>query len=756
MKVKTRRTMMRVLFALSLGILALLCLTSFSKGMTTASAATTPKYMMAFSYSHTYTHGTGGGTTTTPTSGTNVYSASVMCGYNKYAEVRVDIYGSAASSTTTSLPSGGVINSDTITIEITSGFSNGSFTVYNSAGKSVGSGGKTIKLTGLSDGLYTAKGSFGSAVWTENARAGGSVSMTGEFSFTVSTHTHNYTQTVTQPTCTSGGYTTYKCSCGDTYTGNQTSALGHNYVGTTTAATCTSGGYTTYKCSRCSSSYTDNRTSALGHSYNTTVSMTCTGEITTTKCSRCGDSHSETTGEGIGHSYVATTTEATCTSGGYTTYKCSRCSDTYTGNSTSALGHSLSTARSISCTVETTVYDCSRCNYSLVSTAEGYGHNYVASITEPTCTSGGYTIFTCSNCGDSYKDNITQPLGHNYSVAQNSSCTGGTTTYKCARCGHSYSEDAQSGAGHTYVASITAATCNEKGYTIYTCSRCGDSYRDNETQPVGHNYIPAVQSATCTTSGYTLYTCSRCNHSYRSGDTQATGHNYVSTAYAATCSEGGFTLHECDRCGASYKDNETQPLGHNYATSVVPSTCTEGGKTIYHCQVCDYERSESDGTFPTGHDYTSRIIKEATCADEGLRRSTCDTCGYTYETKITAHGHSYEITDVRTTNGNTKRTYTCSACRDTYTQELGNQYAEVSNYVEYLFEQYSPYMIWVFLATAGVWSIAIGVALIIAHKNEDKEKAKKMLINYVIGLVVIFAILVACPYLVRGIAALVT
>ena len=83
-------------------------------------------------------------------------------------------------------------------------------------------------------------------------------------------------------------------------------------------------------------------------------------------------------------------------------------------------------------------------------------------------------------------------------------------------------------------------------------------------------------------------------------------------------------------------------------------------------------------------------------------------------------------------------------------------YEEVSNYVEYLFEQYQPYMIWVFLATAGVWSIAIGVAIIIAHKNEDKEKAKKMLVNYVVGIVVIFAILVACPYLVRGIAALVT
>ena len=59
------------------------------------------------------------------------------------------------------------------------------------------------------------------------------------------------------------------------------------------------------------------------------------------------------------------------------------------------------------------------------------------------------------------------------------------------------------------------------------------------------------------------------------------------------------------------------------------------------------------------------------------------------------------------------------------------------------------------VATAGVWSIVMGVFFAIAQKNEEKEKARKMIKNYVIGLVVIFAILVACPYLVKGIAALI-
>ena len=98
----------------------------------------------------------------------------------------------------------------------------------------------------------------------------------------------------------------------------------------------------------------------------------------------------------------------------------------------------------------------------------------------------------------------------------------------------------------------------------------------------------------------------------------------------------------------------------------------------------------------------------------------------------------------------------CTVCAKSYEQDMGAQYEKVSNYVEYLFDEYSPYMVWVFLATAGVWSIAMGAAMIIAHKNEDKAKAKKMLVNYGIGLVVVFALLVAVPYLVRGIAFLVS
>ena len=71
--------------------------------------------------------------------------------------------------------------------------------------------------------------------------ASGSVSVPGISAMvlvkgeTGSSHTHNYTAKVTAPTCETAGYTTYTCSCGDSYTGNQVPATGHSYVNGTCA-----------------------------------------------------------------------------------------------------------------------------------------------------------------------------------------------------------------------------------------------------------------------------------------------------------------------------------------------------------------------------------------------------------------------------------------------------------------------------------------------------------------------------------------
>ncbi|MCD7769155.1 MAG: dockerin type I domain-containing protein, partial [Oscillospiraceae bacterium] len=71
---------------------------------------------------------------------------------------------------------------------------------------------------------------------------------------------HNYGFVVTDPTCTEGGCTTYTCSvCGNTYTGDETDALGHSYVSEITKeATESEAGVITYTCTNCGASYTEN------------------------------------------------------------------------------------------------------------------------------------------------------------------------------------------------------------------------------------------------------------------------------------------------------------------------------------------------------------------------------------------------------------------------------------------------------------------------------------------------------------------
>ena len=66
-------------------------------------------------------------------------------------------------------------------------------------------------------------------------------------------HSHDYEEIVTAPTCTEDGYTTFTCSCGDTYIDEVVESLGHIYEETHFDG---NPGYTVYTCSRCGDSYT--------------------------------------------------------------------------------------------------------------------------------------------------------------------------------------------------------------------------------------------------------------------------------------------------------------------------------------------------------------------------------------------------------------------------------------------------------------------------------------------------------------------
>jgi len=233
-------------------------------------------------------------------------------------------------------------------------------------------------------------------------------------------HTHSYQKTVTAPTCTEAGYTTYTCACGDSYTADEKAPLGH----TGGKATCQAPAV----CSRCSQSY---------------------GE--------------KDAGNHTGGTEVKNAKDATCTEPGYTgdTY-CKGCGvKTASGQEIAALGHSFGAW--VVVTEPTTEKEgveertCSACGAKETRPVDKlpeetdptepeptepepteHTHSYTAVVTEPTCTEGGYTTYTCE-CGDSFTGNETAALGHSFGawvvVTEPTTENEGQEKRTCTACG---------------------------------------------------------------------------------------------------------------------------------------------------------------------------------------------------------------------------------------------------------------------------------------------------------------------------------
>ncbi len=182
---------------------------------------------------------------------------------------------------------------------------------------------------------------------------------------------------------------------------------------------------------------------------------------------------------------------------------------------------------------------------------------YAETVVDPTCTSAGYTIHTCTNCGSSYLDSVVE-------------------------------------GGHKWGTTVIPPTHTEPGYTLYECSVCKESYKTDYTAPIGHAFDEGTvtKEATCTAEGEMTYACS-------CGATHAvpipmTEHELTSVVTAPTCAELGYTTHSCKHCDYSYTDTPVGALGHAWDMGVVAAapTLTATGKLIQTCTVC-HEQKET-------------------------------------------------------------------------------------------------------------------------------------------------------------------
>ena len=91
------------------------------------------------------------------------------------------------------------------------------------------------------------------------------------------------------------------------------------------------------------------------------------------------------------------------------------------------------------------------------------GHAYTTQVVPPACQSDGYTIYTCTRCGDTYNDDVVGALGHSY--GQWIYNGDGTHTAQCIRWNSCY---------HSRTADCAVTTTTVGGLKLTLCPVCGN------------------------------------------------------------------------------------------------------------------------------------------------------------------------------------------------------------------------------------------------------------------------------------------
>ncbi|MBQ2758164.1 MAG: InlB B-repeat-containing protein [Clostridia bacterium] len=523
------------------------------------------------------------------------------------------------------------------------------------------------------------------------------------------------------PTCSVTGYEKYVCDCGYEQT-IELEEAGHDYEASVTYPTCTQGGYTTYTCSKpdCDKgknyTYIGDIVPALGHSPKAAVKENITPEDCgndgyyedVVYCSVCGEELSRTpvvvpaTGN---HSYNATQVQATCTEPGGTKYECSVCGDVYYDVTEQPLGHNwAATTYSFaedgkSCTAERV---CQREGCGLVETAEAEITS--EETTAPTCTVDGWTTYTATFDVDWAKVQTKTvqdipALGHSWHETTYKFASDGSTCTATRICKTDASHVEKAEADVEAVVK-TAATCTTKGWTTYTATFEEDWAETQvleleDIAALGHTKAEAVQenykAPTCTEKGSyeSVVYCSVCNVqiSRKLVSVARLGHDWGEATYTfaedgsactatrvcktdathvetleATITSEVTKAPSCDTTGdttytahfyASWTENQTLTVVGNVPAAghkedrftkenEVPATCnTPGSYTkVINCMVCGEEISRTEVTVPATGDhnegYTERVqLTVPTCGDDGAYKLVvyCTECGEVVSSK---------------------------------------------------------------------------------------------------------------------------
>lgn len=271
----------------------------------------------------------------------------------------------------------------------------------------------------------------------------------------------------------------------------------------------------------------------------------------------------------------------------------------------------------------TTTFNANGGTCSTASKSVIYGNTYG---TLPTPTRTGYNFdgwYTAATGGTKVTSSTT--------VA----ATGNHTLYAHWSCKHSTTE----------LRNVKAATCSAEGYTGDTyCKTCGTKTKSGTAvAKLTHSYTSTITTApTCTQAGVKTFTCSKCGDKYTESIAKKGHTEVVDKAVSATCTKTGLTEGKhCSVCNTVILAQTVVPVkNHSYSSwkQTKAPTCTAEGEKQRTCSSCG--KVEKQAVATVDHAYTSEIVKQATCTENGLEIFTCN-CGDTYAKDIKKLDHNY-------------------------------------------------------------------------------------------------------------------
>lgn len=270
---------------------------------------------------------------------------------------------------------------------------------------------------------------------------------------------------------------------------------------------------------------------------------------------------------------------------------------------------------------------------------------------------------------------------HDYkeSVDKKATCyQAGRLKYTCA-CGDYYFVDVLS-TGHVSDEweLVKAAAKEADGLRVKRCIYCDEvvaqevlPFEEEKTQEAHyHQYVPTVErEASCILAGLRKFNCS-CG-SFYTEKISALGH--VATDWIVveepTTKYMGRQQRTCTVCGVILDSRPINALTPSPAPSA-SATASSGTSTAAPTATPTASPSSSvtaspaASATPHSHTYTSYVLKEANCAEKGIRSFVCS-CGSSYaETiEIDSSRHSFRMINIPATNSTPGYTlYTCTRC----------------------------------------------------------------------------------------------